>query len=357
MYMYIKRILSVSVVILAVLSSCETKSKIDFDYNSIPLRYEMDGVIVIDSMMSPQSIESYETLLISIESGGKFRLKVYNPKSGLEMQSILRGGRGINEMLQPWTLSVQNDTCWVFDLMLNKIIGIHKPANDTLAFAREFTLENRGNTIILAEGDGGFIGIGLSDSLKLFSGYNNYGQLNRTFGSYPDIITWKSSDIKEEALFYGTIYNSKIGISSKLKRIAVAYTRFNMIDIYDFEGRLLKSINGPEKVDIKVDRVSPNPGTVLFDAKPKYLAYQQVKVGEKEIWASHSGKILTRENYTQIIPRRIYCFSWNGEVIRELNFDILIKDFSVDWENKMLYCLSEKDFLPCVFLFELDHIL
>jgi TolB-like 6-blade propeller-like len=355
--MCIKRIFHVSLVVLAVFSSCERKSEIDFDYDSIPLSYEMEGVIVIDSMMSPQSIESYKTLLISIESAGKFKLKVYNPKSGLEIQSFIRGGRGINEMLQPWTLSVQNDTCWVFDLMLNKIIGLHKSENDTLTFAREFSLEDRRNTMILAEGDGDFVGIGFSDSLKLFSVYDSYGQLIRTFGRYPDNITRESPDIKENALFYSTVYKSRIGISSKCKRIAAAYTRFNMIDIYDFEGRLLKRLYGPEKVDIKVERISPNPGTVLFDAKPKYLAYRQVKVSEKEIWASHSGKILTRENYTQTIPRKIFCFSWNGEIIRELNFDILINDFFVDWESKKLYCLSEKDLLPCVYLFSLDHIL
>jgi hypothetical protein len=336
--------------------SCLDKERIDFDYNSIPRSCKMTGKICIDSMMSPQTIDFYNSLIITVERTGSNRLKVYNTESGQEIQSIVRGGRGAWEMLQPWVFSSNSDTCWIFDLLTKKMIGMYKSDYDTLVSFNEFNLSTRGCEMVIATGNDTYIGTGYSDSIKMFSEFNSSGLLIRSFGDYPKVVPYNFTNGKQDALFYSTVYKNKIAHSPIRKMIAVGYTRFNMIDIFDIEGRLLKRINGPEKIEVKINKVSPHPGTVAYDVTPKYLAYRQMKAGPKEIWASHSGIILTRENYAQTIPHKIYCFSWEGKFIRELTFDIPIIDFSVDWEKKVLYCLSE-ELYPRVFSFSLNEII
>ncbi|MBN1985036.1 MAG: hypothetical protein JW761_01970 [Prolixibacteraceae bacterium] len=351
------RVCLISVVLTGLIFfSCKENTKMDFDYNSIPSTYHMKGEVIIDSMMSPQSVDFYKSSIFSIESGGKYKLKVYDNETGHEVYSAIEGGRGVNEMLQPWTLCVRGDTCWIFDLILKKMIGICNPNNPNCTICKEFVFKDRNSEMVIPKTNSTFIGIGFSDSLKQFTEYNGSGQIIRTFGSFPDIVPKNFVEGAEDALFYGTVYKSKIGLSYEQKRIAVAYTRFNMIDIFDFEGRLLKRIRGPEEINVKVERVSPRPGMVMYDASPKYLAYRQIKTGQEEIWVSHSGVVLTRDNYLQTVPHKIYCFSWDGELIRELQFDIPVNDFAIDWENKKLYCLSEHLY-PCVYFFSLKGII
>ena len=54
-----KRIFSVSVVIIAIISSCETKSKTDFYYSSIPKRIIMDYINKIESVLFCKAEGSY----------------------------------------------------------------------------------------------------------------------------------------------------------------------------------------------------------------------------------------------------------------------------------------------------------
>jgi len=343
--------------LMSALYSCKKSGDSDFDYSTIPTSIKMKGEVFIDSMMAPRSLTLFGSKLISIENRGKHRLKVYDTETGQELQTLLRSGRGVHELLQPWTLSIRDDTCWVFGGMSKKVIGLCTTELDSLVFVRELTVDERNSTQVFAGTEGGFFGTGISDSLKLFTAYNYNGKVTKAFASFPDLVPRDDSKVLEDALFYSTVYQGKVGISFKPKRITYAYSRFNVIDVFDFGGELLKRINGPEEIKVKVNRISPREGTLIFDAQPKYLAYRQIKTGRKEIWASHSGHILTRENYRQTVPRKIYCFSWDGEIIRELIFDIAINDFVVDWENKRLYCLSEKDFQPCIYMFSIDDLI
>lgn len=343
--------------LLFLLSSCDKTVQVNFDFQTIPHSYEMQGEVIVDSMMSPMSLDLYHGLLLTIDRKGKHRLKVFDPQTGRELQSTLRTGRGTHEMLQPWIISIQHDTCWVFDSMSKKIIALHGQYQDSLSICRElFIKENTGNMVV-SMGDGGFLGTGHADSIQFFASYTHGGQLKDAFGAYPEFIPYENSNTIEDVVFYNTIYSGRLGLSLEEEKIAYAYIKFNSIDIYDLKGQLLHRISGPENIDVKVNRASPREGTVLFDSQPKYLAYRQVKVGPKEIWASHSGVVLTRENYTEIIPRKIYCFSWKGKILRELRFDIPINNYAIDWENERLYCLSEKDFQPCIYEFSLKDIL
>ena len=190
----------------------------------------------------------------------------------------------------------------------------------------------------------------------MFGIYEKDGHQSNTLCSYPTFLPSKKTSGKEGILFNSTIYKGSFDVSPENHLIALAYNRFNMIDIYGPDGSLLNRITGPEHVDITVERVSPKPGMVLFDPKPKYMAYRKICAGPQEIWATHSGVVLTRDNYEETIPRRFFCFSWEGDLLRELIFDIGILDFSIDWENGKLYCISENNMIPCIYSFSINNI-
>jgi len=334
--------------------SCDSGPSLDFNYSSIPEAIEIEGSVFIDSLLSPVSIEVYKESLVILESNGDYRLKTFDLLNGDMQQSLLKIGRGSSEIVQPGNICVGRDTCWVFDILSKKILGFQYQDQGVLELGREFKLADRSCTRLIVS-DRGFYGFGHSDSLMLLSEYSSNGEVLGAIAEYPDFVRRDTSSRDLGPLFLSTVYKNRFGYSPKEDLLAVAYTRFNALDIYNGNGNLVRRILGPEDIRVEVKKLSPRPGTVLFDAQPKYLAYRRICVGDFGIWASHSGVVLTKTNFAETIPSKIYCFSWSGEIIRELRFAEPVLDFTIDWSNKVLYYLTYRDLVPCVCKFQLNN--
>lgn len=340
--------------VLVAFNSCNGISSLDFDYRSIPETLEIEGSLFIDSLLSPISIEVYKESLVILESNGEYRVKTFDLNNGKQQQSLVKIGRGSNEVIQPGNICIGRDTCWVFDILSKKILGFQYREQGVLEQGKKFVLAD-GTCIRLIVSNDGFYGYGHSDSLMLFSEYSNSGRVKRAIAEYPDFVRRDTTNRDLGPLFLSTVYKNRFGYCPKVDLIAVAYTRFNALDIYKRDGSLVSRTRGPEDIQIEVKKLSPRPGTVLFDAQPKYLAYRRICVGEFGVWASHSGVVLTKTNYTTTVPRKIYCFSWTGDFLRELKFNDPVIDFTVDWENRVLYYLTYRNLVPCIYKYQLDE--
>jgi hypothetical protein len=349
----IESIISIGIFIVTI-HACDSNPSLDFNHGSIPETIEIRGSVFIDSLLSPLSIEVYKESLLVLESNGDYRLKTFDLLSGQMQQSLLKIGRGSNEVVQPGNICVGRDTCWVFDILSKKILGFQYQEQGVLELGREFKLEDRSCTRLIVS-DTGYYGFGHSDSMMLLSEYSSNGEIIGAIAEYPDFVNRDTSRRDLGPLFLSTVYKNRFGYSPKEDLIAVAYTRFNALDIYSSNGNLVHRITGPEDIQVEVKKLSPRPGTVIFDAQPKYLAYRRIYVGDFGIWASHSGVVLTRTNFADTIPSKIYCFSWTGELIRELRFAEPVLDFTIDSSNKVLYYLTYRDLVPCVCKFHLNN--
>lgn len=107
---------------------------------------------------------------------------------------------------------------------------------------------------------------------------------------------------------------------------------FNRIDMFDYEGNLVKSIvTGDSDPIIKKDKLTVDGALI-----PYMSHYMQITSTPKYIFALYFG-----QNYMEIgevkIDPVINVFSWNGKLQCQLMFSDYLSQFAVDTENFLIY--------------------
>ena len=126
-------------------------------------------------------------------------------------------------------------------------------------------------------------------------------------------------------------------VTNLTDRIFICYAHTDLIEIYDFSGNCLKRMRGPDQIDLAMEVVSTGGGYAARTVKGKtYKCYTYpVHAGDK-VFVLYFGELM--EDYEQ--DSKIIVFDWNGKPLQMYELDIPLSTFTVDYENRIIYGIS-----------------
>lgn len=128
------------------------------------------------------------------------------------------------------------------------------------------------------------------------------------------------------------LYFSRLTVNHGKRVIASAMDAFNRIDLFDFSGNLIRSIETGDS-DHLISAASLNDDLGLI---PYNSQYMWINSTNSFIFALHFNQDYREINKVKINPK-IRVFNWDGDPISELLFEDYIMGFAIDEINCVLY--------------------
>jgi len=316
----------------------------------------MDGRIYKNDSLfigNPRWIRFHpDSFLILQDMGTPKLVKIIDLKNN-KIQEVIPKGKGPGEMIVAWGIEIRNKDLYVFCGQLRKVIKLTPDINRKFQVKEEFSLDEklaRGfyplkNNIILCTSH-------IGDDKRLIF-LDNSGKVIKKIGDYPPLF--KSNGIKSD----NDIFASYITASPDGNKFVLACTSTDVLEIYDTDKGLVKRFQGPVGIQLTVSNRNIGIGTMKH-LEPWYATYSMMAANKNEFWAGYIGfkkEKDTQPSIAELSPRQIFCFDWNGNPLRRIEFDNPFRSFDVDWPGKKLFSLVWKDENPEIVVYPLNNIL
>jgi len=275
-----------------------------------------------------------DSFLVILDRSFSNQLKIIDLKSD-SIQEYIAQGKGPGEMIVPYCVQIFEKDIYVFDLQLPKILILSPVSSRKFSITKEFRLNEKNlNTYYPLEENLMVFQSSLEEETRL-TFFNHAGKSVKKIGELPP----RTGD--RRVLGVNQAFASWIAASSRNKKFAMACAYTDIIEIFDFNGSLIKRIQGPLGIQLNVTNKNIPIGAVV-KIEPLILVFNRIDAGDKEFWIGYTG-FKTRKGYRQtyrdIASRRFYCFDWKGHPLRKIEADSGFVDFDIDWKNKTLYDL------------------
>lgn len=323
-----------------ILQSCKkenTYMETDFKISSFPKQYVLndgnflknDSLLLGDSRWIRYHPDSF---LIIQELGNNKMLKIIDLKTG-KVQEIVEKGNGPHELISAWGINVVGKNVWVHGSQLNKMLKLSYDDQRQFYISDIFSLDDPTSLYSLALNDSTMVGLNYPDTSRLTI-YDRKKNVKK-IGGFP--LIYSSNQVEPN----NDVFNSFMAVGPNNK-VVMACEKTDILEIYDINKGLEKRLHGPKGIKIQAEVVDVGMGKINV-TKPPFRGYYNVVANEHEFCVGYIGyeKI---EGVTggleDILPKRIFCFSWDGKPKREYVFDIPLLSFDFDWENKKIYGLT-----------------
>ena len=337
--MKLKVIYSLFIGVIFLQSCKKTHSDLepDFKINSFPKHYVLNNgkYLINDSLLLGNSrwIRYHpDSFLIVQELGHDKMLKIIDLKTG-KIQEIIDKGRGPNEMITAWGINIVDKDIWVFGGQLKKMLKLSYDEERQFYISDNLSLDDPTCLIGYALNDSTILGLCNPDTNRLTI-YDRNKNVNK-IGEFP--LIYSSNQVEP---------NNDVFISFMAggpnNKVVLACTKTDILEIYDINKGLEKRIHGPRGIKIEAEAVDIGMGTIM-KTTPPFRAFYNVVANEHEFCVGYIGYETVegvKRSLEDSYPKRIFCFSWDGEPKREYVFDIPIVSFDFDWENKRIYALT-----------------
>lgn len=289
-----------------------------------------------DLLMKPVSITYRDSLLYMKNRSTENYFHVFNPYTLSKIGEFGAFGNGPNDFMEPVIIQSDDHWLWILNQMKRSLSRykidfkegeIEIIENNKIAFDDHVdqlaVLDN--NTIIASM---------MKPEDKKFYFFNGQGELTATGGEYPESGIEFTNFEKIEG------FMCQIAVNHKYKRIFVSHKQTDLIEIYDFDGKLLHRKHGPDHFfpvvkqtsDGDMVKVRSNPGTSRD-------GYFSPKYAGEEVFVLYSGVVFNGSNAMYQIDQ-IYVFDWEGTPLKIYKLDQPIFNFDVDVKNRVIYGLS-----------------
>lgn len=122
-------------------------------------------------------------------------------------------------------------------------------------------------------------------------------------------------------------------------RFALAYQQQSRIELFEPDGSLTASVEGPRPVRPRYELAAGRSGARRFRwLDDNELAYVAVDATERFVYALFCGRCRVDDSF----PRLLHVFRWDGELVAELALDRPVKTFGVDPGGRALYGVVEE---------------
>ena len=309
----------------------------DFKINSFPKHYVLNNgkYLKNDSLLLGNSrwIRYHpDSFLIVQELGHDKMLKIVDLKTG-KIQEMINKGRGPNEMVTAWGINVVDKDIWVFGGQLKKMLKLSYDEERQFYISDNLSLNDKTCMTGYAHNDSTFVGLCLPDANRLTI-FNRNKEINK-IGGFP--LLYSSNQVEPD----NNVFASHMAGATNNK-VVLACDKTDILEIYDINKGLEKRLHGPRGIKIEAEAVDIGMGQIT-QTKPPFRAFYNVVANEHEFCVGYTGyetvegvKRTLEDSY----PKRIFCFSWDGEPKREYVFDVPLLSFDFDWENKKIYALT-----------------
>ncbi len=300
---------------------------------SNPQVYKNDSLLLV----SPRWLRFHpDSFLVIQEMGTPFLLKIIDLKTNKVQQAAPKGS-GDGTVTVAWGIGILNNRIWVFDGVQKKIVFLSEDKDRMFSITREVRLAEKNVMEAFPVTDSLILGMGGSDSKNRLMVFNGSGALDKSMGDFPAIVDSKGIEPSN------VIFSSFTAATPSGDKVVLACTKVDVIEIYDPRSGLIKRMHGPEGVSVRVKKKQVLMGTMLT-TEPAMSAYWNVVGKQDQFWAGYSGFLGEkgkRPKDTDIYPREIYCFGWDGSPRSKLQFDIPLSSFDIDENSGKIYCLTK----------------
>jgi len=295
----------------------------------------------------PMRLEFHpDSFLIVQDFNTEKLIKIIDLKNN-KIQELIPKGRGPGEILVSWGLKVIGKEVFVFDGQIRKIIKLTPDSNRKFEISGEFEIEEKQAIEFYPINNENFVCLSVT-SVERLTFLDGTGKIIRKTGSFPQFNS--NQDIEpNNDIFQSTITGSPDG-----EKIAVACKRTDIIDIYDLAKNTTKRIQGPIGVTLNVIDHG-----IAKSTDPRFITYTILTANNDEFWASYNGYKYSKgvsPSTEDQFPKQIYCFDWDGKLLRKYVLDFTFGGYAVDWKNKILYTIENRDNIPIIVEYQLDKI-
>lgn len=295
-----------------------------------------DRIEFNDLLMKPVSITYRDSLLYMKNRGTENYFHVFDPYTLGKIGEFGEFGNGPKDFIEPVIVQSNDHWLWILNQMKRSLSSykidfeegkIEIIENNKIAFDDHVdqlaVLDS--NTIIASM---------MKPEAKRFYFFDGRGELTATGGGYPESGIEFTDFEKIEG------FMSQIAVNYKYKRIFVSHKQTDLIEIYDFDGKLLHRKHGPDHFfpavkqtnDGETVKVRSNPGKSRD-------GYFSPKYAGEEVFVLYSGIVYEPGNAMYQIDQ-IYVFDWEGSPLKIYKLDQAIFNFDVDVKNRVIYGLS-----------------
>lgn len=358
---------------LAILSAlmfaaCQSGQSLENDFVSVDIRPDdcfteqsfgeaitLQAELFNDSIIhNPRSLSLIDNKLFSIDVSTQTDtlVRYYSLPDRRYAGYIFLRGQGPTEVLSPSSVQASADSAsfWTYDTAKRTFIGC------TLEALEQQSTSNIENHKHISLTDSVFRGIEdvfwIGNTHLLISDLYHYEERFFTI----DTCTWSIKPVHNPTLHFKDTYtdNVKADIFSTRKcvtpdhnRLILAGRYLDLIEIYDRDGQLIRTMKGPEEsFEFAFDEGRSRQNDVMIKSRKTRRAYLAVKATNDKVYALYSGKTKEdKEHYSY--GRKLYVFSREGKPLERYLLDTPVIDFVVDEANGTIYAASENAEIVC----------
>lgn len=301
----------------------------------------------------PTSIRFHPDSFLIVQCMSTQKLvKIVDLKSNI-IQEVIPQGKGPGEIIVPWGIEIIGKDLYVFCGQLRKVIKLTPDINRKFKIAEEFSLDEKQTTRFYPLKTDLMVCLSKNGDAKRLTFLDNKGKIIKKLGDYPPLLN--SKEIKGD----NNIFQSAISATPDGNKIVLACTLTDVLEIYDIDKGLEKRFQGPLGIHLTITKQTVGSGKMLHH-EPAYMTYRNISANANEFWVDYNGYKLEkgkRPLVSETSPKQIFCFDWEGNPLRKIEFNFPFMAFDVDWNGKVLYSLAWQAENPEIIAYPLNGIL
>ena len=305
-------------------------------------------VLPIEDIWKPSRIFCQDSFIILTEPTNEYLIHVFDKEQGFKVANNIPNGVGPNERLNSWSLQVDSESIWSFDMMTGTMTSYPIPdffIKSGVLPNRAVQLEN-GVTGVIYSSNKQFVANILPDVKSLLTVYDFEGIVDSTIRvPYPEV-----NNLVVPTELAKRFYENRIYYNEASNKIVLFYVYTDLIEVYDAQLNLLARAHGPDRFIPELDmrEIDGRKHVHTISNKTKF-AYLSGWLTENEIWTLYYG--ISPEPGKEL-QDRIFVYDYTGKPLRTYNLEFPISTFCVD-EEGVIFGLSEQP-EPCVIKFRVE---
>jgi hypothetical protein len=305
------------------------------------VQYLTNNIVNDTFIGKPTRLTQIDSILYVIDSSLDSLVHKFDIKNNLYKGLGISKGQGPNELLSARriTPSIDNNSVWVYDITSRQWMQCNKELNTIIDKIRFADIIDK---IYINEPEW------ISDNLFVCLNFNSYKErfylINRGLTDIVPVFNPQFSFNDNHPQFLlSDIFSSSIDVRPDKRKVVLAGSYLDCIEIYDSDGSLTKLLKGPEKdFNFTYDEDKSFARGAVVKSPESRRAYIGLKCTNDRIYALYSGKKrMDESNYST--SNLIYTFDWEGNLLTKYVLDCLISSFDVDTSTQTIYAVQAPD--------------
>lgn len=325
---------------IGIVYSCNNKNhepnftELDF----VEHQHLRDGDMLINeeaNLLDPRWLKYHpDSFLVFLDLGSDTHIKIID-LINQNTQEIISKGKGPKELEGAWGINIHGKDIWVFGINQGKLIKLSPTSSREFEITGSLQLEHPYIMSGVMINDTNFLAINETDNINRLALYNQSGNLLKKFGSHPsEMFSNIDTEIGNE------VFMASISASEDGKHAVLGCTRTDVIEIFNIADDSKITKRGPSGHNFNVEKVNSKAGAMI-KFSPNFIGYSHSYANNDGFYIAYCGKRADDIRSTSdFLPNYIFQFSWDGNPIKQFEFDHPIIAFDINPKTNQLYCID-----------------